>query len=210
MFTRVTMDSIQEQVLRAFGVVCEMLGDRGVDVGPLQAIGRPELEQLCSSQSIFTFEVNPSLLLIFYLTKMKIVEFRSSMFGKAKEVDAASMEQYKDKKCIFVFKDDITTQNRKSLHEFWSPDDCQIFSLQELQYNPSRHGLVPKHELVRDADQLAALLKRYTLKSRAQMPAIHRDDPMARYLGLGIGDIVRITRPSQTAGFYSYYRVCVA
>lgn len=204
------MDAIQTQVQRAYEVVCQMLGARGVDVSALARVGKAELEQLCSSQSIFTFDVNPSLLLIFYLTKMKIVEFRSSMFGKTKDVDAASMEQYKDKKCIFVFRDDITTQNRKAIHEFWSPDDCQIFSLGELKYNPSEHALVPKHEVVRSPEELAEVMKNYTLRGKQQLPAIHRDDVMARYLGLTIGDVVRITRPSQTAGFYNYYRVCVA
>lgn len=202
------MDAIQEQVVRSLSVICEMLEDRKVDVSTLRRIGRQELEQLCSSQSIFTFEVNPSLLLVFYLTKMKIVEFRSSMFGKAKDVDAASMEQYKDKKCIFVFKDEITTQNRKSIYEFWSPDDCQIFSLRELQYNLSRHALVPKHELV-GPETVNDLIVRFSLRSKAQLPGIHRDDPMARYLGLAIGDVIRVVRPSQTAISYNFYRVCV-
>jgi DNA-directed RNA polymerase I, II, and III subunit RPABC1 len=204
------MESIQEQVAYAFKTICEMLEDRGIKTENLKKIGNTNLEQLSGSQSIFTFEVNENILLIFYLTKMKISEFKNAMFGKVKDIDTTSMEQYNNKKCIFIFKDEITTQNRKSILEYWNYDTCQIFHIKELQYNISKHILVPKHELLKNIDEINAFFKKYNIKSKAQMPTIHRDDPMARYLGMSIGDIVKITRPSLTAGFYNYYRVCVA
>lgn len=202
-------NAVQDLVVRAFTTLQEMLADRGEDASGLSGIGPPELEKLANSQSIFTFEVNPALLLVFYLTKMKVAEFKTAMFGKSKEIDVSAMDAYRDKKCMFVFKEDVTSVNRRSLAEFWSDDQIEVFNIRELQYNVSRHALVPHHERVQPED-VDALLKRYNLRSRAQMPTIHVGDPMARYLGLRIGDVVKIKRPSQTAGYYFYYRAVTA
>lgn len=83
-----------------------------------------------------------------------------------------------------------------------------IFQIQTVVNDPSKHIMVPKHEKV-PAEEHATLLEKMFVKSKTQLPLIrYHADIQARYLGLVPGDIVKITRPSPSAGEYITYRLC--
>jgi DNA-directed RNA polymerase subunit H (RpoH/RPB5) len=84
----------------------------------------------------------------------------------------------------------------------------RYFHCEAIINNPLNHILVPLHEKVTKEEEGPLLQSLYAKKSQFPLIRFH-EDPIARMLGILPGDIVKITRPSPTAGKYITYRVCV-
>ena len=108
---------------------------------------------------------------------------------------------------ILVVKQGVTPFAKTALQEMASTCLIEHFRDAELLVDVTEHRLVPAHALLSPEDR-QALLDRYKLRAE-QLPRIQRTDPVARYYGLKVGDVVKIVRPSETAGRYVTYRVCI-
>ncbi|HJW96939.1 MAG TPA: DNA-directed RNA polymerase subunit H [archaeon] len=68
-----------------------------------------------------------------------------------------------------------------------------------------KHELVPKHEVLAGAEK-KELLEKLDAAER-NLPKILDSDPVIKKIGAKPGDVIRITRKSQTSGESVYYRI---
>ncbi len=94
---------------------------------------------------------------------------------------------------------------KQKLDEINTQIQIEVFTLGELVVNITEHELVPKHIRLSEEEK-KQLLKRYKVKEN-QLPKILITDPVAKYLGLKRGEVVKIVRISETAGRYITYRI---
>jgi len=80
-----------------------------------------------------------------------------------------------------------------------------IFWIDILQFNITKHEFVPKHELL-EQDELNILMKKYNITNLLQFPIILRSDPIIKYYDFSPGRVCKITRPSITSYNHVYYR----
>ncbi|KNZ72189.1 DNA-directed RNA polymerases I, II, and III subunit RPABC1 [Termitomyces sp. J132] len=117
------------------------------------------------------------------------------------------LEEKKIQRGIIVFPGNMTPSARKAR---FSPMASQFrleeFSESDLLVNIVHHTLVPRHDVL-TPEEKKLLLEKYRLKE-TQLPRIQLADPVARYYGLRRGQVVKITRPSETSGRYASYRIC--
>jgi len=81
-----------------------------------------------------------------------------------------------------------------------------FFSVFHLVNNPLNHVLVPKHEIL-SSEEETTMMKKYHVASKSKLPLIrYHVDPIIRLIGAVPGNIIKITRPSESAGETLYYR----
>ncbi len=137
------------------------------------------------------------------------VEFMTSSQIGVKEIKAfvGNCTTNNHKAGIMVTQGALSPQARKIINATIQYTQIECFMQDDLLINIMHHELVPAH-VVLSKEEKTALLARYRLKE-TQLPRILQKDPVARYLGLKRGSVVKIIRTSETAGRYASYRLCV-
>jgi len=127
------------------------------------------------------------------LSKFKVVELKKIAKDKGIEIKGSKAEIL-DVVSEELSKDDI----------FQLKTEIQV---DKPTFDLMAHNFVPKHELL-DQQASQALLARYNC-TKQQLPKIRFNDPIIKMISAKPGDIIKITRNSQTAGKSVYYRVVV-
>ena len=76
-----------------------------------------------------------------------------------------------------------------------------------MNFEVANHILVPKHEKLSE-EEGKKLLQKYNI-TKLQLPRISKKDPAIKELGLKPGEIVKITRNSETAGKTAFFRLVI-
>jgi DNA-directed RNA polymerase subunit H (RpoH/RPB5) len=83
-----------------------------------------------------------------------------------------------------------------------------IICIQRLQFNILNHEYVPPHRVM-SSEEMVNAKKKFNVMNNDQFPEISRFDPVAMAVGLRPGQLCEIMRPSKTAVWSRYYRICV-
>ncbi len=113
-------------------------------------------------------------------------------------------------KGIIIVKDNITSFAKNEISSFVNkeiPVYIEIFLENTLMFDITEHELVPKHELI-SVHEKETLFNKYNIKE-SNLLKILSTDPVSRYYDFQKMDVIKITRPSETGGFYTNYRIVV-
>uniref|UniRef100_A0A8C6EV47 RNA polymerase II, I and III subunit E n=1 Tax=Marmota marmota marmota TaxID=9994 RepID=A0A8C6EV47_MARMA len=124
---------------------------------------------------------------------------------KTIKVYCQRMQEENITRALIVVQQGMTPSAKQSLVDMAPKYILEQFLQQELLINITEHELVPEH-VVMTKEEVTELLARYKLREN-QLPRIQAGDPVARYFGIKRGQVVKIIRPSETAGRYITYRL---
>ena len=220
---------ISENIYRSRKILLEMLDDRGYDTSDYTNYNQDDINVMLNSfishKAKDTAETGPLDILVSHKTdgSRTFVKYRLDKFKVSKQLEELITEIYattntlqpKDTLIFIMLDRVIFKQNPKEnrvedyvnryfiKHKYF----IQIFGLENLLFNISKHVLVPKHEVI-TKEETKKLLLDYSIQSIKNFPTIRREDPAAKYIGLRPGQICRITYPSLASCNYVKYRLC--
>ena len=78
-----------------------------------------------------------------------------------------------------------------------------------MKINIQQHDLVPKHEVISESEK--ELLQQSSDFDINNLPKIKKNDPVVKEIGqdVSVGDVLKITRNSKTAGEFISYRIVI-
>jgi DNA-directed RNA polymerase subunit H len=200
----------------------KILAGRGYNTKPYEKFGPVEIHAMVSAgeesmrmdlerapQEGVDFKGITKCTVVYALNRIKnrLSSFTEALVNpeSASHVDPATTEVV-----VISLADQIVEAFHLSSLQSFSAKGLRIgfFQAAQLVNNPLEHVDVPRHEKMEETEH-EGFLKAHRIKSKANLPPIKfHQDMIARILGLVPGDIVRIHRPSPTAGESLYYRIC--
>lgn len=206
-----------ENIYKSRSHVLKMLRLRGFDTSSYDNQTKEELNILFQNHSkkmnsevdsLDIYIEGESKILVKYILSDKC---RAKIVEKVVENIYSELLSNEDT-CIIISKDKITYKGNmqeyvnkvyNNLKRF-----IQIFWLKELLFDITEHELVPKYEIL-DTVGKKAVMDKYFVEEDKQLPYVLVNDPVARFYGVKVGELVEITDYSDSNGKNKSYRLCV-
>jgi DNA-directed RNA polymerase subunit H (RpoH/RPB5) len=209
-------------LFRSRATLLDHLESQGYNAEPFRKIAHAELDQMVRAGPVAG--APPALQMELERKEESTESIRKCLvittLGKIKQKLKAFTEKLIDPEetgfdattteLIILTFEPIATNFHSMAFECYAKHGVRIryFQCEAIINNPLKHVLVPLHEKLTKDEETELMKTRYAKKSQLPLIRFH-EDPIARMLGILPGDIVKITRPSPTAGRSIGYRVCV-
>jgi DNA-directed RNA polymerase I, II, and III subunit RPABC1 len=134
------------------------------------------------------------------------------LFLKAEKVGVGELTYFTNisiknewKNCILVTQCELTCAAKKEINDNLKHlYNIEYFPINIIQNNITHHHLVPKHSRMSD-DEKEKLIKMYNADPN-RFPSMESDDPISRYYGFRVGDMIRVQRSPKEIS-YRYVNV---
>jgi len=204
------------RIIKSRPIILEMIKSRGYNIDKYSNYSIKEIEVMINSMpSKISIELSPldmsfnkedGNLIVKYITNAKV---------RASNISSLIYEMVEEKlqpndTLVLLVNDNVSSDSlTETINNFQKKQKkfIQIFNIESLMFNITQHILVPHHEIMNQTET-ANIMSKYNIQNLLQLPLILQSDPVAKFIGAKRGDIVKITKPSETAGEYVNYRLC--
>jgi DNA-directed RNA polymerase subunit H (RpoH/RPB5) len=209
-----------DNIYRSRMTLLDILEERGYDVEKYRKFSPAEAAATAATFGSLSFKVSKKD------NDKKVCEVRYANISRQKQdtfFDDIADEDSENTEVIVMMSGPVTDAHHVAALKQYSklkeePNEngvkerrklrVSFFSLYMIVINPTKHVLVPKHELVPESEH-KELMDRLYVTSKSKFPEIKfHIDPIGRCIGAVPGDIIKITRSSASAGESIMYRVC--
>ena len=204
------------RIIKSRPIILEMIKSRGYNIGKYSNYSIKEIEVMINSMpSKISIELSPldmsfnkedGNLIVKYITNAKV---------RASNISSLIYEMVEEKlqpndTLVLLVNDNVSSDSLTEIinnFQLKQKKFIQIFNIESLMFNITEHILVPNHEIMNQTETVN-IMSKYNIQNLLQLPLILQSDPVAKFIGAKRGDIVKITKPSETAGEYVNYRLC--
>lgn len=206
-----------ENVYKSRSIIYKLLRLRGYDTKNYDQQTKEELNILYQNHSKkINYEMDSLDILIEGPSNKILVKYVLSEKLRGKNVEKQLDTQYEglledNDTCIIITKDLVNYKG--TLEEYVNrvfltkKRYVQVLWLNRLLFDITQHELTPNYRILSEEEK-QGVLDRFHLTEH-NMPNVLVTDPLACFYGVKAGEVVEITKPSETNGYNTDYRLCI-
>ena len=105
------------------------------------------------------------------------------------------LEEHDTKHCIIIYNNNITSSAKRVITNFVDTV-FELFTINELQFNITKHYLVPPHTILKEAEAVE-----FVKKFGMNIPILHKTDPVCRFYNFQRASIIKVDRKDKSVSY---------
>ena len=198
-------------VLKARNNLLDILEVRGFNVKDYKGFSVNDVHTLIVNNTLDLFIENPEskkkAYIKFYNLEKTIRP--SNIYELVEQIFNVENILQKTDDLIIIVKDEPNESLIKTLQQIYEHDGVfiSLIFIDRLQFNILNHNLVPKMKVL-NSDEKQLIKEKFNVLEDINFPTVSRFDPPSIVLGLRPGELLEITRKSNTSINSKFYRIC--